>query len=143
MNETKGIEGTRELSEDVTAKAGHCIYCGQMVVVNAMQDWSEDEINQAATSQCECDAAQSYIKAQRRKEKAKKRIHELFGSAAEKPIAEEVVDILLLSVDAIEEKTIKSLTVDIGQGAKGKIIKTAKENIRVERSESKKTTFEE
>lgn len=67
----------------------------------------------------------------------------MFGSGAEKPVANDVVNLLLNTVDAIEEKHMKGITVDIGHGIKAKVSKMAKESIKVERSENKKTTYEE
>ena len=58
-----------------------------------------------------------------RKDKAKKRINELFGSGAEKPVADDVVQLLIATVDAIEDKHMKGITVDIGHGVKAKVAK--------------------
>lgn len=38
---------------------------------------------------------------------------------------------------------MKGITVDVGHGVKAKASKMAKESIKVERSENKKTTYEE
>lgn len=40
-------------------------------------------------------------------------------------------------------KHMKGITVDVGHGVKAKVSKIAKESIKVERSENKKTTYEE
>ena len=74
---------------------------------------------------------------------SKKRVNELFGGGAEKPVAEDVVNLLIATVDAIEDKHMKGITVDVGHGVKAKVSKMAKESIKVERSENKKTTYEE
>lgn len=76
-------------------------------------------------------------------ESMEKRVNELFGSGAEKPVAEDVVNLLIATVDAIEDKHMKGITVDVGHGVKAKVSKMAKESIKVERSENKKTTYEE
>ncbi len=83
------------------------------------------------------------MKPPRNTPKPKKRINELFGSGAEKPVADDVVQLLIATVDAIEDKHMKGITVDIGHGVKAKVAKMAKESIKVERSENKKTTYEE
>ena len=70
-------------------------------------------------------------------------LNELFGGGAEKPVAEDVVNLLIATVDAIEDKHMKGITVDVGHGVKAKVSKMAKESIKVERSENKKTTYEE
>lgn len=51
--------------------------------------------------------------------------------------------LLIATVDAIEDKHMKGITVDVGHGVKAKVSKMAKESIKVERSENKKTTYEE
>lgn len=38
---------------------------------------------------------------------------------------------------------MKGITVDVGHGIKAKVSKMAKESIKIERSENKKTTYEE
>lgn len=58
-------------------------------------------------------------------------------------VAEDVVNLLIATVDAIEDKHMKGITVDVGHGVKAKVSKMAKESIKVERSENKKTTYEE
>lgn len=124
-------------------RTGHCKFCGQSGFVQAMADWTEERVNEQVTLQCQCENAQAYLKAVERKQKAKKRINELFGSSSEKPVKQSVTDLLLLTVDAIEDKAMKGITVDVGQGVKAKVSKMAKESIKVERSENKKTTYEE
>lgn len=68
---------------------------------------------------------------------------ELFGNTEAKPVDKDVLDIMLLTVEAIESKHMKGITVEIGLGVKAKIHKMAKESIKVERSEVRKRIFEE
>lgn len=42
-----------------------------------------------------------------------------------------------------DRKHIAGIGVDVGHGVKAKVSKMAKESIKVERSENKKTTYEE
>lgn len=111
-------------------KTGSCSFCGQTKIIQVPEEWEQGQINEAVTCECECEQAQAYAKAKERKDKAKKRVNELFGSGAEKPVAEDVVNLLIA-------------TVDVGHGVKAKVSKMAKESIKVERSENKKTTYEE
>lgn len=124
-------------------RTGHCKFCGQSGFTQAMEDWDEERVNEQVTLQCQCENAQAYQKAIERKQKAKKRVNELFGEGSERPVKQSVTDLLLLTVDAIEDKAMKGITVDVGQGVKAKVSKMAKESIKVERSENKKTTYEE
>lgn len=140
---TAAEEEKREMPDGLQEQTGYCKFCGQSGMVRTMAGWNEERINEQVTLQCQCEEARAYAKAAERKEKAKKRIHELFCDGAEKPVKGKVVEILLLTVDAIEDKAMKGITVDVGHGVKAKVSKMAKESIKVERSENKKTTYEE
>lgn len=120
-------------------KTGSCSFCGQTKIIQVPKEWEQGQINEAVTCECECEQAQAYAKAKERKDKAKKRVNELFGGGAEKPVAEDVVNLLIATVDAIEDKHMKGITVDVGHDVKAKVSKMAKESIKVERSENKKT----
>ena len=137
------VEEKREIPEGLEEQTGHCRFCGQAKIIRTMIGWDEQRVNETVTCECECDEAQAYVKAKERKDKAKKRIHEVFGTGSEKPVSESVVNIMLSTVDAIEDKSMKGITIDIGLGVKAKVSKMAKESIKVERSENKKTTYEE
>lgn len=142
-NEIADPEAKKEISEGLMAQTGYCRFCGQAGIVRAIVGWSEERINEEVTLICQCEAAQNYAKALQRKTKAKERINELFGEGAEKPLKDSVVELLLFTVDAIEDKALKGITVDAGDGVRAKVSKMAKESIKVERSENKKITYEE
>lgn len=133
----------REMPEGLETQTGVCRFCGQSGVIHTMIGWDQERIDEEITLNCQCEAAQSYKKAKERREKAKKRIYELFGAGAENPISEEVVAIMDSAVDAIENKGMKSISIDLGHGIRGKVAKMAKESIKVERSEKKTQTYEE
>ncbi|MCH5340070.1 MAG: hypothetical protein J1E01_01255 [Acetatifactor sp.] len=131
------------MPKGLETQTGTCRFCGQSGVIHTMFGWSQEQIDEQVTLNCQCEAAQSYKKAKERREKAKKRIYELFGAGAEKPVSEEAVAIMDAAVDAIENKGMKSITVDLGHGVRGKVAKMAKESIKVEHSERKTQTYEE
>ena len=133
----------REMPEGVETQTGVCCFCGQSGIIHTMIEWDQERVNEEVTLNCQCEAAQNYKKAKERREKAKKRIQELFGERAENPVSEEVVAIMELVVDSIENKGMKSITIDLGHGIRGKVAKMAKESIKVERSEKKTQTYEE
>lgn len=128
---------------NTTNLTGYCKFCGQSSHVAAVEGEAQETLDEKATKQCGCEAAKKYTESIERTEKAKNRIAELFGPTAEKPISEETVNILFAAVDAIENKSMKGITVEIGKGSKAKVAKMAKESIKVERMETMKTTFEE
>lgn len=112
-------------------KTGSCSFCGQTKIIQVPEEWEQGQINEAVTCECECEQAQAYAKAKERKDKAKKRVNELFGGGAEKPVAEDVVNLLIATVDAIEDKHMKGITVDVGHGVKARFLKWRKKVLRL------------
>ena len=74
----------------------------------------------------------------KRMEKAKRTIERQFG----KYLPETAVGLLKTAVELIGEDQIDSLTLDAGNGLKGKISMTSKGNIKVEKTETRKETQE-
>lgn len=143
QEEEKEIKKERREQNYAGSRTGYCRFCGQTGMVRVLDGWDQEDIDDAATCQCGCDRAKKYAESKERVLKAKKRINELFGSSAEKPVENDVVELMLSTVDAIEEKYMKGITIDIGQGVKAKVSKMAKESIKVERSETSKRIYEE
>lgn len=123
-------DGGQEVPEGAKTQTGYCRFCGQAGIIHAREEWSQAEVDEAATCKCECD-------------EAKNRINELFGDNAERPIDTDVVEVMLKTVDAIEARHMKRIIIDVGMGVKAKVAKMAKESIKVERSETSKKTYEE
>lgn len=136
-------ESTNESTDNIESQTGYCRFCGQASIIETDGNWTRYEVNEAATCQCRCDMAKRYVESKERVQKAKNRIIELFGCEAEKPVDDKVINIMHTVVDAIEAKHMKGITIDIGQGVKAKVSKMAKESIKVERSETSKTIYEE
>lgn len=124
-------------------QTGYCRFCGQGGVVHTVMGWKQDDVNEAVTCKCSCEAAKEYVKSKELAQNAKSRIEELFGLPAEKPIAQDVINIMFRSVEAIESMVMKGITIDIGQGIKAKVSKAPKGSIKVERTETQKKTYEE
>lgn len=142
LREMEQEEG-REMPDGVESQTGYCRFCGQARMVHTLTGWSQEDVDEAVTCKCECDAAKKYAESKERIQKAKSRITELFGNTAERPIDQDVVTVMLNVVDAIEAKHMKGITIDVGQGVKAKVSKMAKESIKVERSETSKKIYEE
>lgn len=136
-------EENREMPEGVETQTGYCRFCGQGGVVHTVMGWNQDDVNEAVTCKCSCEAAKEYVKSKERAQNAKSRIEELFGLPAEKPIDQDVINIMFRSVEAIESMVMKGITIDIGQGIKAKVSKAPKGSIKVERTETQKKTYEE
>lgn len=97
-------EEGREMPDGVESQTGYCRFCGQAGMVHTLTGWSQEDVDEAVTCKCECDAAKKYTESKERVQKAKSRITELFGSTAERPIDQDVVTVMLNVVDAIEAK---------------------------------------
>lgn len=131
LREMEQEEG-REMPDGVESQTGYCRFCGQAGMVHTLTGWSQEDVDEAVTCKCECDAAKKYAESKERVQKAKSRITELFGSTAERPIDQDVVTVMLNVVDAIEAKHMKGITIDVGQGVKAKVSKMAKESIKLD-----------
>lgn len=136
-------DGGQEVPEGAKTQTGYCRFCGQAGIIHAREEWSQAEVDEAATCKCECDEAKKYAESKERVQKAKNRINELFGDNAERPIDTDVVEVMLKTADAIEARHMKGIIIDVGMGVKAKVAKMAKESIKVERSETSKKTYEE
>lgn len=60
----------KENKDRAVEKNGACRFCGQIKLVEALEEFNEDELNELATEQCNCYEAQNYISRLYRKEKA-------------------------------------------------------------------------
>ena len=75
---------------------------------------------------------------QQKKTDGKGKVERQFG----KYLPKTAVELLKTAVELIEEDQIDSLTLDVGNGLKGKISMTSKGNIKVEKTETRKETQE-
>lgn len=60
----------KENKDRAVEKNGACRFCGQIKLVEALEEFNEDELNELATEQCNCYEAQNYTSRLYRKEKA-------------------------------------------------------------------------
>lgn len=131
-------EMKREHPDGLEVQTGSCRFCGQMAQIETLLPWPQEKLDEAATEMCKCGAAQNYASRKKRMEKAKRTIERQFG----KYLPETAVGLLKTAVELIGEDQIDSLTLDAGNGLKGKISMTSKGNIKVEKTETRKETQE-
>ena len=67
-----------EMPDGVESQTGYCRFCGQAGMVHTLTGWSQEDVDEAVTCKCECDAAKKYAESKERVQKAKSRITELF-----------------------------------------------------------------
>lgn len=121
---------------------GECRFCGQSVIVEDGAEMTAPQLEEASTMLCGCDAAIKYQQEKNRRAVAKQRIDELFGEdAGEYRQPETVREIMLNSVDAICDKKMKSITITIRTGLRCRIMKMAKDKIKVVREVSDNNEF--
>lgn len=116
---------------------GSCIYCGQIRQIEGQEGMLEEERNRKATELCDCKEAKAAQEKAEARTKAEKNIHYMFGE--DFPETEEL---LMAAVEHIENGKIDSITINTGVRVKGKVSKTAKGNIKVERTKTLKTALE-
>lgn len=106
LREMEQEEG-REMPDGVESQTGYCRFCGQAGMVHTLTGWSQEDVDEAVTCKCECDAAKKYAESKERVQKAKSRITELFGSTAERPIDQDVVMLVLTERKTRDEIIVK------------------------------------
>ena len=125
------------------AVTGSCRFCGQMGTHKALEEWGREEIDELATETCECADARSYKHKKGQIERANARIELLFGKDNKSvTVPCEAVDLLRKAIYPVCEGSIQSITVDIGNGIKGKINITSKGNIKVARTKTDTSVYE-
>lgn len=114
-------EEVREMPEGLTEQTGACRFCGQMKMFHLNMPWSDEKLNEAATRECDCDAAKAYVRRMEAKEKAEKAIERLFGEASRLWIKyrvkldETLKEYLLEGVALISDGVAYSFTIDEGR----------------------------
>lgn len=118
-------KGTKDMT-------GVCRYCCQTRIIKGSADMTEEEITEMATMSCECEGAKAYSARKQRLEKAKKCVDELFGEGAGGfAQSGEVTQFMKNGIDAINNGDMRSLTVNLNEGLKCKIMTTTDGKIKV------------
>lgn len=108
-----------------------CQHCGQLLTMGG---------------ECNCPGAHVERKIAIQKSKARQAIDEIFGSLCEEneyePVSEEEVQILKSFADKVAERKLISISALLGGGIKAKFTRGAKGAVKIERSESRKTSAE-
>lgn len=125
-----------------TTATGSCRFCGQMATCKVLEEWNREEIDELATETCECVDARIYARKKEQKERANARVDLLFGKENKSiTVPDSAVDLLHKAVCPICEGFIQSITVDVGNGVKGKINITSK-IVKVVRTKTDTSTYE-
>lgn len=125
--EAKGTKAEKEMT-------GVCRYCHQTRIIKDNADMTEEQITEAATLACDCEAAETYRMRLQRLEKAKKNIEELFGeNAGGFAQRSEIKNLMERGVDVINDGDVRGITINLNKGLKCKIAVMADDRIKVSR----------
>lgn len=133
----------KEACGGIVTATGSCKFCGQVATRKALEEWSQEEIDELATETCECADARIYAHKKEQKERANARVDLLFGKGNESvTVPDAAADLLHKAVYPVCEGFVQSVTVDIGNGVKGKINITSKGNVKVARTKTDTSIYE-
>ena len=107
-------------------RVGHCKYCHESRMVEVPENATDEEINEAATLDCDCGGARLARKKEYQKEACIAYIDEMVGK--DHP---EIGEILKVGIEAIQDMKVSKITVNtyIGQTAR---LSMGKDGIKVE-----------
>lgn len=137
------------MTENQEMKIGCCVYCGQANCEEIYDGCvTDDERNKVATRCCGCPDAERERRISEQIENAQDRIQQLFGQGAEnldfEPFNDgELIELMNNTVSLIAKGIIKAASVQITGECRAKISLTAKDKIKVERTETMKYQLEE
>lgn len=110
-----------------------CRYCGQIAQVETDKELTKKELEEEATMMCNCTQAKMYKREIARKERALKNVTLLFDTHSSN-----IVRILELAVEEICEGNVNKITLQLQDSVKACISQTAKGEINVEKTETRK-----
>lgn len=122
--------------------AGVCRFCGQSRIIEDGAEMTEPQLAEAATMLCQCDSAKEYQAAANRRIISKQRIDELFGDGEyEQP--ESAINLAKAAVDLVCDRRAKQVVITFKTGLNAKIMRMAKDKIKVVREISETNTFKQ
>lgn len=122
----------KENPENVEHVKGACRFCGQIIMVDALLDYTQEDIDEAATESCGCNDATEYVEKKSQKERAKERILKQFSNF------QETNRVLLEDIaDAVIDEHIVKATIQISGREKCTINMDAKGKVKIKYSETR------
>lgn len=109
-----------------TVTDGACIFCGQILQVEIEANSPEEEVNEAATIRCGCGESILYRQKKEAVTKIDTKFREHYG-----PVA----DLLIVAIERIQKRNIKSITIDVGNGVKGSVAMTKEGMLKIKRED--------
>lgn len=117
--------------DETAIEIGACKFCGQCHQIEVVGKWTDDMLNEAATERCKCEEAGIFRVKKRRKEKAERKIIELFREDCG-----ELMEMMKDAVNLIMDGPLNKVVFHTETGVKATISVNNKGNIKIERSEA-------
>lgn len=131
------LELEKEMPEGLEEQQGACRFCGQIRMLHTLGAMSDEMCIEAATQLCDCMEADSYTRHLRKKEKAYDRIRTVYGD-----LPEDIQNVMCAAVDLMVEDRMERVTFNITGKLKAQISVTSKGNIKIDRTETRKSSTE-
>ena len=107
---------------------GVCRFCGQTAMVSVGEGCTQEEINEAATRECKCEAARAYNNKCCDAEVCEENIKKVIG-------AESAVSQLLIScIPLIQDDEIAKITINIKAGVTARLGYNGKGNLVIQKT---------
>lgn len=123
-------------------RSGYCKFCGKQTVVKALKEFTDEELDELVTENCDCVDAEYYSLQKKRREKAHREIDNLFGNENTPIMDDEQLKMLHGTVEPVLNGEVSSVAINISRGLKMSIKVTSKGAIKIERADSDKNSAE-
>lgn len=132
----------KEHPEELHHYYGACRFCGQIVELETIFPWTEDECHDAATEKCVCPSAVVWTRRRKNKKRAIERIEKIFSNPEEETfLNEEIRYYLKMAAEQVAEERVDKAVVHVGR-IKVTISITKKKGIKIEHIVTKKEAEE-
>ena len=108
---------------------GTCRYCGQMRIVNADIDSTEEELNELAVDDCDCEGAKIFRKRRNDADIAKATIDSLFGETHPCTAA-----VLKECIPLVQDGRIKEINIKVTSRVKAQLKKSKTDSTLVNKT---------
>lgn len=127
-------EEKRELPDGVHEEMGACIFCGQTYMF-ANVSMGEEQLNEAATEECNCEDAKEWRMKRNRSRKVHKKVDEIFTE-------EKYSKFMNLAADMVLTGDLDKVAIKMDTGETGTITITQKGSVKIQRSRTMQNTAE-
>lgn len=128
MGELEGGYRLGEQEGKLKENFGICRFCGQVIMVKAEEDATEQELNTLATDKCECEGAREWQEMQDQKAFEEAKIKECCAN-------ETVREVLIGQVENIQRNSFRSIQITTEDGVVFAIRRTTTGKLKIKAKE--------